>query len=202
MMSLQWSVVKFTKWLFSSLAILLPLIVKSGYKKHTIANEKGEGQPMQPRFDYSKIAPETYRAMLGLEKTINDSGLDAILLDLLRLRVSQINGCAYCIDMHAKDLRARGESEQRIYLLNAWRESPFYSQRERSALDWAEALTEVSQKPVSDELYEQARQYFSEAELANLTLAVVSINGWNRLNIAFKAVPGGYQPAALQKATD
>lgn len=157
---------------------------------------------MQPRLNYAKTAPEVYRAMLVLEKTINGSGLDATLLDLLRLRVSQINGCAYCIDMHAKDLRARGESEQRVYLLNAWRESPFYSEPERTALAWAEALTELPEEPVSDEMYERARQHFSEAELANLTLAVVSINGWNRLNIAFKVAPGDYQPAAMQKATD
>jgi AhpD family alkylhydroperoxidase len=193
---------KFAKWLFSSRGILLPLVVKSGYEKHEISERKGERQTMQPRFDYSKIAPEVYRAMLGLEKTINSSGLEAILLDLVRLRVSQMNGCAYCIDMHSKDLRAMGESEQRLYLLNAWRESPFYSERERSALDWAEALTEVTEKHISDEMYEQARRHFSEAELANLTLAVVSINGWNRLNIAFKIVPGDYQPAAMQKATD
>jgi AhpD family alkylhydroperoxidase len=156
---------------------------------------------MQSRLDYTKVAPEVYRSMLGLEKTINHSGLEDVLLDLIRLRVSQINGCAYCIDMHAKDLRARGESEQRIYLLNAWRESPFYTERERIALDWAETLTQVTEKHISDEIYEQARQQFTEAELANLTLAVVSINGWNRLNIAFQVAPGSYQPTHLQKAT-
>lgn len=157
---------------------------------------------MSKPVDYAKVAPEVYRAMLGLEKTINSSGLEDILLDLIRLRVSQINGCAYCIDMHAKDLRARGESEQRIYLLNAWRDSPFYTARERLALDWAESLTRVAESHVSDELYERARQQFSEAELVNLTLAVVSINGWNRLNIAFRVAPGDYQPTHLQKATD
>jgi AhpD family alkylhydroperoxidase len=155
---------------------------------------------MQPRLDYTKIAPEVYRSMLGMEKTINSSGLEDVLLDLVRLRVSQINGCAYCIDMHAKDLRARGESEQRLYLLNAWRESPFYTERERAALNWAEALTEVAENHISDELYEQTRQQFTEVELANLTLAIVSINGWNRLNIAFRAVPGNYQSTHLQQA--
>jgi AhpD family alkylhydroperoxidase len=155
---------------------------------------------MQPRLDYTKIAPEVYRSMLGMEKTINSSGLEDVLLDLVRLRVSQINGCAYCIDMHAKDLRARGESEQRLYLLNAWRESPFYTERERAALNWAETLTEVAENHISDELYEQTRQQFTEVELANLTLAIVSINGWNRLNIAFRAVPGNYQPTHLQQA--
>jgi AhpD family alkylhydroperoxidase len=167
-----------------------------------ISKKKERKIAMQPRLNYAKIAPEVYRAMLGLEKAINNSGLEAVLLDLVRLRVSQINRCAYCIDMHAKDLRAGGESEQRIYLLNAWRESPFYTERERLAMEWAETLTEIAEKPLSDEMYERARQHFSEAELANLTLAVVSINGWNRLNIAFKAVPGDYQPAAMQKATD
>ena len=155
---------------------------------------------MQPHLDYTKVAPEVYRAMLSLEKTINGSGLEDTLLDLVRLRVSQMNGCAFCLDMHAKDLRARGESEQRVYMLNAWRESPFYSERERAALAWAEALTRVSESQVSEELFESARRQFSEAELANLTLAVVSINGWNRLNVAFKIPPGDYQPTCIQQS--
>ena len=157
---------------------------------------------MQARLDYTKIAPEVYRSMLGLEKTINSSGLEEILLDLIRLRVSQMNRCAYCIDMHAKDLQARGESQQRIYLLNAWRESPFYTPRERTALAWAESLTRVSGEHLSDEMYEEARNQFTEAEIVNLTLAVVSINGWNRLNVAFKIPPGSYQSSATQQATD
>jgi AhpD family alkylhydroperoxidase len=155
---------------------------------------------MQSRLDYSKIAPEVFRSMLGLETTINNSGLEDILLELVRLRVSQINGCAYCIDMHTKDLRAKGESEQRLYLLNAWRESPFYTERERMALEWAETLTRIADNHVSDEMYERACRQFSEAELVNLSLAVVSINGWNRLCIAFKSVPGSYQPAHVQQA--
>jgi AhpD family alkylhydroperoxidase len=156
---------------------------------------------MQPRLDLSKTAPEVYQAMLGLEKTINNSGLEDILLELVKLRVSQINGCAYCIDMHTKDLRAKGQSEQRLYLLNAWRESPFYTDRERMALEWAETVTKVTEKHVPDEIYEQVRQQFSEEELVNLTLAVVAINGWNRLSIAFRVVPGSYQSPYAQKAT-
>jgi AhpD family alkylhydroperoxidase len=137
-------------------------------------------------------------AMLGLEKYLRTCGLPQALLDLIKLRVSQINGCAYCIDMHSKDLRAAGETEQRLYLLDAWREAPFYSERERAALDWAEAVTRVTEGHVPDEVFEQARSQFSEEELANLTLAVVAINGWNRISIAFRAVPGTYQPQAHQ----
>jgi AhpD family alkylhydroperoxidase len=155
---------------------------------------------MQSRLDYPKVAPEVYRAMLQLEKTINSSGLEDILLDLVRLRVSQINGCAFCIDMHAKDLRARGESEQRIYLLNAWRESPFYSERERAALAWAEAVTLITEDHVPDQLYEEVRRQFAEDELAKLTLAVVAINGWNRFSISFRKLPGDYQPTHIQQA--
>jgi AhpD family alkylhydroperoxidase len=136
--------------------------------------------------------------MLGLEAYLAKCGLEAPLLHLLKLRVSQINGCAYCIDMHWKDLMAGGETEQRLYMLDAWRESPFYSDRERAALAWAEAVTLVTEGHVPDQVFEDARKQFSEAELANLTLAVVAINGWNRLNIAFRTVPGSYQPAAAQ----
>ncbi len=123
------------------------------------------------------------------------------LVDLICVRVSQINGCAYCIDMHTKDLRAHGETEQRLYLLNAWRESPFYTERERAALAWAEAVTRLTEGQVPDDIYEQAREQFSKAELANLTLATVAINSWNRFNIAFRTVPGSYQPAAREKVT-
>jgi AhpD family alkylhydroperoxidase len=134
--------------------------------------------------------------MLGLETYLAGSGLEANLLHLVKMRVSQINGCAYCIDMHSKDLRAAGDTEQRLYLLDAWRESPFYTERERAALAWAEAVTRVTEGHVPDEVYEQARAQFSEEELVNLTLAVATINGWNRLNIAFRTEPGSYQPSA------
>ena len=150
---------------------------------------------MQPRMAYAKVAPGVYKTMLALESYLNDCGLERALLDLVRLRASQINGCAFCIDMHWKDLRAAGESEQRLYELNAWRETPFYTDRERAALAWTEAVTLITDGHVPDEVYAQARAQFSEAELANLTLAVVAINGWNRLAISFRTVPGTYQPA-------
>jgi len=151
---------------------------------------------MSSRIRYSKVAPGTHRAMLGLEEYVNSCGLEPNLLDLVRTRASQLNGCAFCLDMHSKDLRARGETEQRIYLLDAWREAPFYSDRERAALAWTEAVTLLPNREVSDEVYDEARQHFSEEELANLTLALVAINGWNRLNVAFRTPAGNYQPRA------
>ncbi len=138
--------------------------------------------------------------MAALDGYLRTCGLPEKLLHLLKFRVSQINGCAYCLDMHSKDLRAVGETEQRIYLLDAWREAPLYTEREQAALAWAEALTLVTQGHVPDEVYEQARHQFTEEELVNLTLAVVAINGWNRVSIAFRAVPGAYQPRQHQEA--
>ena len=152
---------------------------------------------MQPRLDAQKASPGAYRAMLALEMFIRKSSkLEPSLIELVKMRASQINGCAYCIDMHSKDARAEGESEQRLYALNAWRETPFFTERERAALAWTEAVTLVAQDHVPDAVYEEAREQFSDEELANLTLAVVTINGWNRLSIAFRALPGEYQPAA------
>ncbi len=153
---------------------------------------------MSARLNYAKAAPGAYKAMLGLENYVNESGLEPTLLDLVRLRASQINGCAFCIDMHWKDLRARGEEEQRLYMLNAWRESSLYSERERAALAWAEAVTLVASEQVPDALFEQARQHFSDKELADLTLAVIAINGWNRFNVAFRTPAGNYQPRQQQ----
>jgi AhpD family alkylhydroperoxidase len=150
---------------------------------------------MAERINYSKVAPGGYRAMSGLEKAVRESGLEPSLLDLIKLRASQINGCAYCLDMHWKDARARGESEQRLYSLDAWRETSYYTERERAALTWTEAVTQITGNHVPDELYEQVRPHFSEEELVNLTLAVVAINGWNRLAISFRTEPGTYQPA-------
>ena len=150
---------------------------------------------MEPRINYGKVAPGARKAMMGLEAYANNCGLERSLLDLVRLRASQINGCAYCIDMHSKDLRAGGESEQRIYLLDAWRESPGYTERERAALAWTEAVTLVTEGHVPEDVYQQVRQQFSEEELVNLTLAIVAINGWNRLSISFRTLPGSYQPA-------
>ena len=148
---------------------------------------------MKPRLDFLTTTPNVVKAMYGLHKPLSQSGLEKGLLDLVYFRVSQINGCAFCLDMHSKDLRAAGETEQRLYVLEAWRESPFYSDRERAALAWAEAVTTLSDKNVPDDVYEQARAQFSEAELVNLTLAVIAINGWNRLNIAFRTTPGTYE---------
>ncbi len=149
---------------------------------------------MQPRIAYMKVAPEGMKAMRDLEAYLAKCGLESSLLDLIKTRASQINGCAYCLDMHTKDARARGESEQRLYALDAWRETPFYIERERAALAWTEAVTLIASGYVPDELYEEVCQHFTEEELVNLTLAVVAINGWNRLAISFRTVPGTYQP--------
>jgi AhpD family alkylhydroperoxidase len=151
---------------------------------------------MDRRINYSKVAPEGIRALGGLETYLQGSGLEVDLLNLIKTRASQLNGCAYCIDMHTKDARARGETEQRLYTLPAWRATPFYTDRERAALAWAEAVTLISHGPVSDTLYGEARRHFAERELVDLTLALVAINGWNRLTIPFRTVPGTYQPKA------
>jgi len=155
---------------------------------------------MAERIDASKVNPGAYRAMFGLEKYVRESGLELSLLDLVKLRASQINGCAYCLDMHWKDARARGESEQRLYSLDAWRETSYYTERERAALAWTEAVTLIAATHVPDELYEQVRQHFREEELVTLTLAVVAINGWNRLAISFRTEPGTYQPAGQKES--
>lgn len=155
---------------------------------------------MQPRLDYRKVAPGVREAMLELEKYVMSSGLESKLLNLIKIRVSQINRCAWCIDMHTKDARAEGETEQRIYSLPAWRDTPFYTERERAALAWAEALTLVTSGDVSDEVYNEAWKYFSEKELVDLTIATIAINGWNRLNVAFKTAPGDYVPKGKKVA--
>src|SRR5262245_35394874 len=152
---------------------------------------------MTSRIDLTKpAAAGALQAMFGLERFIRQTKFETGLLDLMRMRASQINGCAYCLDMHSKDARANGESEQRLYGLSAWRETPYYTERERAALAWTEALTLIADNHVPDDLYEQARKQFSERELANLTLAVITINGWNRLAISCRSEPGSYQPAA------
>jgi AhpD family alkylhydroperoxidase len=150
---------------------------------------------MSTRIAYKTVAPGALRAVLGLEEYLEGSGLDPDLLNVVRLRASQINGCAYCIDMHSKDLRAGGESEQRLYLLDVWREAPFYSDRERAALAWTEAVTRLTAGVVPDEVYAEARRHFAEKELVDLTLAVGAVNTWNRLNIAFRSEVGTYQPS-------
>jgi AhpD family alkylhydroperoxidase len=156
---------------------------------------------MQARLDAQKVAPGALKAMTALEMyTRKSSGLEPALLELIKFRVSQINGCAYCLDMHSKDARAHGETEQRLYSLNAWRETPFFTNRERAALAWAEAITLISQNHAPDSLYSEVRESFTEEELVHLTLAIVTINGWNRLAIGFRSVPGDYQPAAHTNA--
>ena len=149
---------------------------------------------MQQRIDGAKVAPGAYHAMLGLESYLHQSGLETPLLHLIKLRASQINGCAYCIDMHWKDLHAIGETEQRMYGLDAWEESPYYTERERAALAWTEAVTLITDGHVSDQVYETVRPHFTEKELADLTLAVATINAWNRLAISLRAEPGKYKP--------
>ena len=150
---------------------------------------------MTPRFDIAQAAPGIYRAMGALERYLHECGLETALIHLVKLRASQVNGCAYCLDMHWKDLRALGETEQRLYSLDAWRECPYYTPRERAALAWTEAVTRVADGQVPDAVYDEVRGEFDDAALANLTLAVATINAWNRLAIAGRAVPGTYQPA-------
>jgi len=154
---------------------------------------------MKARIDLIHVNPGVIQAMLGLEKQVRQAGFDQKLLNLVRMRASQLNGCAYCLDMHSKDARAIGETEQRLYGLDAWRETPYYSARERAALEWTEALTLVSENRVPDDVYERVREQFSEDELVHLSLAVVSINGFNRLNIAARTVPGDYVAGSLAK---
>lgn len=148
---------------------------------------------MKARLSYSEVAPNAIKGMLELEKYIHGSGLERSLYELVKTRASQINGCAYCIDMHTKDARKAGETEQRLYALNAWRETPFYSKREPAALEWTEALTLISENDVPESLYKATREYFNEAEIVALTMAIIAINGWNRLAISFRTVPGSYE---------
>jgi AhpD family alkylhydroperoxidase len=155
---------------------------------------KGD-KPMQARLEAQKVSPAAYQAMLGLDIFVRkQSRLEPSLIQLVKVRVSQINGCAYCIDMHSKDARAEGETEQRLYALAAWEETPFFTDRERAALALTEAITLIMEGHVPDPLYEKAKRSFSEEELVNLTLAIIAINGWNRLAITFRFVPGEYQP--------
>jgi AhpD family alkylhydroperoxidase len=151
---------------------------------------------MAQRLSYSKAFPEGVHALLALGKAINASGLEMSLIHLVMTRASQINGCAYCVDMHTKDARVAGETEQRLYALTAWRETPFFTPRERAALAWTEAITNIQQNHASVDVYEEVRPAFDEAELTKLTFAISYINAWNRIAIAFRSEPGIYQPAA------
>jgi len=153
---------------------------------------------MEARMNYAKAAPGVMRAMDGLDSYLSACDLDPRLRELVKLRASQINGCAYCVDMHSLDARALGETEQRLYALPVWQETPFFSERERAALLWTEKLTLIAVDHVPDEVYEQVRPHFTDEELANLTLAIALINAWNRFGIAFRDVPGRYHPAKQQ----
>ena len=155
---------------------------------------------MDARFNFMKAAPGVYSAMQGMEKYLQGCGLEQGLLHLIKLRASQVNGCAYCLDMHWKDLQASGEKEQRMYSLDAWRECPYYTERERAALAWTEAVTLISKDHAPDAVYEEARAQFSEKEICDLTLAVAAINAWNRLVISSRTVPGGYQAGSAKAA--
>lgn len=148
---------------------------------------------MEARINYTKLPPEPVKALLALGRYLDGCGLEHRLLELVKIRASQINGCACCLDMHTQDARAAGETEQRLYTLSAWRDTPFFTDRERAALAWAEAVTLVA-GGVPDAVYQEARRHFTERELIDLTWAVVTINGWNRLNVAFRTVPGAYKP--------
>lgn len=149
---------------------------------------------MEQRLDYAKAYPEGYRAMAQLERAVRQSGLESALLELVKTRASQLNGCAFCIDMHTKDARANGETEQRLYALNAWRETPFFTARERAALAWTEVVTNIQQGHASDEAYAEMRKEFDEAEAVKLTWAISAINVWNRIAIGFRAEVGKYEP--------
>lgn len=148
---------------------------------------------MKARLKANMVAPEAMKALLGLQIHVNGCGLEHGLLELVKYRASQLNGCAWCMDMHTKDARASGETEQRLYLLSAWRECPFYTERERAALAWTEAVTRMTEGGVSDEVFAEARAQFTEPELVELTMAIIAINGWNRINVAFRTVPGTYR---------
>ena len=149
---------------------------------------------MEPRLDYTKASPEAYKTMVQMEGVVRRSGIDPKLLELIKIRASQMNGCAYCIDMHTKDARLKQETEQRIYALDAWRETPFYTNIERAALAWTEAITNIQVGHAPDAVYQELRRNFSEEEIVNLTLAITTINAWNRIAIGFRLVPGSYQP--------
>jgi AhpD family alkylhydroperoxidase len=149
---------------------------------------------MTPRIDYPKVAPKAFQSLLALQAQIESTGLEHKLLYLVKMRASQINGCAYCIDMHSKDARAAGETEQRLYGLDAWRETPYYTERERAALEWTEAVTLLATTHAPDKAYETVRAQFSEKEIVDLTFAVGMINFWNRLAVSLRSVPGNYKP--------
>jgi AhpD family alkylhydroperoxidase len=149
---------------------------------------------MTPRLDYLRVAPDAIRPQQAMEVSVRRSSIERPLLELVKLRASYMNGCAYCVDMHTKDARAAGETEQRLYTIPVWRETPFFTPRERAALAWTEAVTDVGRTGVPDDVWDAVREHFSETEIVDLTMAVIVINGWNRLAVAFRTPPGSYVP--------
>jgi AhpD family alkylhydroperoxidase len=154
---------------------------------------------MTTRIEFFRVAPQSLKPLFALGAQIEASGIEHALLELVKMRASQLNGCAYCIDMHTKDARAEGETEQRLYLLDAWRETSLYSARERAALAWTEAVTLVADGHVPDDVYAEVSKHFTEQDLVTLTLAIANINTWNRLNIAFRTEAGGYRPGMFKQ---
>lgn len=155
---------------------------------------------MQPRLDLNQTNPAAYRAMMQLERHVMGSGLDSTILELIKIRASQINGCAFCIDMHTKDARLNGETEQRIYALNAWQETPFFTAEERAVLSLTEAVTLIASSIVSDAIFDDVSRYFEPNEIAELLMAIVTVNSWNRIAITTQMLPGSYQPQAIKAA--
>lgn len=153
------------------------------------------------RIDYYKVAPGGVKAVFGLERYLRESQLEPSLIELVKLRASLMNGCAYCVDIHTKDARAQGETEQRLFAVPVWRETPFFSPRERAALAWTEAVTDIGHSGVSDALYDEARAQFTDNELVDLTFAVIAINAWNRLAVTFRPAVGTYKPASANSAS-
>ncbi len=153
---------------------------------------------MPPRMELG-VESAAYRAMFQLERSVRGSGINPTLLELIKIRASQINGCAFCIDMHTKDARLNGETEQRIYALNAWQETPFFTRQERAVLAFTEAVTLIATARVSDEIYDEVSRYFTPDEIANLLMAIITINGWNRIAIATHMIPGSYEPQPLHQ---
>jgi AhpD family alkylhydroperoxidase len=152
------------------------------------------------RIDYYKVAPEGVKAVRAVEQYVRASELESALIELVKVRASLMNGCAYCVDLHTKDARAKGETEQRLFAVAVWREMPFFSPRERAALAWTEAVTDIGRSGVSDALYDEARAHFTDKELVDLTVAVIAINAWNRLAVTFRPAVGNYKPAAATTA--
>jgi AhpD family alkylhydroperoxidase len=158
-----------------------------------------KGLVMSQRINLFELAPEAVKTLLGVEQYAQKSSIEHSLLWLVKLRSSYLNGCAFCVDMHTREARAAGESEQRLFAIPVWREAPFFSRRERAALAWAEAVTELGRAGVSDELFHATREHFSERELVDLTIGIIAINAWNRLAVSFAAEPGSYQPEAVKE---